>query len=232
MIFKKKYNKLKKIIIVFAALIITFFTYVEIANRNSVNMTYRQKVLKAIYPAFVWWAKLTRKNTKTFANEKAAPAVSFYTLKDSLITGTPFDFTQLKGKKVMLVNTASDCGYTGQYADLEKLYQENKEKLIIMGFPANDFKEQEKGTDDAIAKFCKENYGVTFLLMKKSSVVKGRAQNEVFQWLTDHAKNGWNDQEPSWNFCKYIVDENGRLVNYFGSSVEPFSTIVIDALKK
>ena len=100
MIFKKKYNKLKKIIIVFAALIITFFAYVEITNRNSVNMTYRQKVLKAIYPAFVWWAKLTRKNTKTFANEKAAPAVSFYTLKDSLITGTPFDFTQLKGKSL------------------------------------------------------------------------------------------------------------------------------------
>ena len=228
---KKKYSKLKKITIVLTVLLIAFFSYVEIVNRNSVNMTYRQKFLKAVYPAFVWLSKLTGKNNKTLANEKAAPAVSFYTLKDSLIGGQPFDFAQLKGKKIMLVNTASDCGYTNQYADLEKLYQQYKDKLVVIGFPANDFKEQEKGTDDAIAKFCKENYGVTFLLMKKSSVVKSPVQNEVFQWLTNPAKNGWNDQLPSWNFSKYIVDENGRLINYFGSAVEPFSNEIIDAIK-
>ena len=225
-------KKIKRFLVVIFILITGFAIYVQIVNRNSVNMTYRQKVLKAVYPAFVWWAKLTGKNTKALANEKAAPAVSFYALKDSLINGAPFDFAQLKGKKVMLVNTASDCGYTNQYADLEKLYQQYKDKLVIIGFPANDFKEQEKGTDDAIAKFCKQNYGVTFLLMKKSSVVRGPAQNEIFQWLTDPAKNGWNDQQPSWNFCKYIVDENGRLISYFGSSVEPLSTDITDALKK
>ena len=219
---KRKYSKLKKIIIVLTVLLIAFFSYVEIVNRNSVNMTYRQKILKAIYPAFVWWAKLTGQNTKALANEKAAPAVSFYTLKDSLIDGLPFDFAQLKGKKVMLVNTASDCGYTNQYADLEKLYQQYKDKLVVIGFPANDFKEQEKGTNDEIATFCKKNYGVTFLLMKKSSVIKGPTQNEIFQWLSDATKNGWNEQTPSWNFSKYIVDENGRLINYFGPAVEPF----------
>ncbi len=212
-------------------LVATLAIYVEIANRNSVNMTYRQKFLKAVYPAFVWWAKLTGKNDKTLANEKAAPAVSFYNLKDSLIDGLPFDFAQLKGKKVMLVNTASDCGYTNQYADLEKLYRQYKYKLVVIGFPANDFKEQEKGTDGEIEKFCKQNYGVTFLLMKKSSVIKGPAQNEVFQWLTYTSKNGWNDQPPSWNFSKYIVDENGSLINYFGPAVEPFSTDIINAIK-
>ena len=231
MLKKKKYSKLKRAIFVLTLLFIAFFSYVEIVNRNSVNMTYRQKFLKAVYPAFVWWAKIRGTNTKTLANEKAAPAVSFYTLKDSLINDLPFDFAQLKGKKVMLVNTASDCGYTNQYADLEKLYQQYKDKLIVIGFPANDFKEQEKGTNNEIAKFCKQNYGVTFLLMKKSSVLKGPAQNEVFQWLTDASKNGWNDQPPSWNFSKFIVDENGRLINYFGPAVEPFSTDIINAIK-
>lgn len=224
-------KKLKRFLLVILILVAAFAIYVQIVNRNSVNMTYRQKFLKAVYPAFVWWAKLTGKNDKTLVNEKAAPAVSFYTLKDSLIDGLPFDFAQLKGKKVMLVNTASDCGYTNQYADLEKLYQQYKDKLVVIGFPANDFKEQEKGTNDEIATFCKKNYGVTFLLMKKSSVIKGPTQNEIFQWLSNATKNGWNDQPPSWNFSKYIVDENGRLINYFGPAVEPFSSDIINAIK-
>ena len=121
----------------------------------------------------------------------------------------------------MLVNTASDCGYTEQYEALQKIYEENKEKLAVIGFPANDFKEQEKGTDEEIAQFCKLNFGVTFPLMKKSVVKKVAEQNEVFKWLTDSAKNGWNNKPPSWNFAKYIVNEEGVLTNYFGSSVSP-----------
>jgi glutathione peroxidase len=144
-------------------------------------------------------------------------------LKDTLNNGTGFDFGQLKGKKVMLVNTASDCGYTGQYDDLQKLSEQYKDKLVVLGFPANDFKEQEKGTDEEIAQFCKINFGVDFPLMKKSSVKKGDDQNKVFQWLTDPAKNGWNKQQPSWNFCKYMVDEEGRLTHYFASTIEPLS---------
>ena len=226
----KLFSKLKRLLLVLLLLIIAFFAYVEIANRNSINMTYRQKLLKAIYPAWMWWAKLTGTNTKSLSNEKATPTVSFYTLKDTLIDGTPFSFETLKGKKVMLVNTASDCGYTDQYEDLQKLYEANKDKLVIIGFPANDFKQQEKGDDNAIAEFCKKNYGVTFTLMSKSSVVKSAHQNKVFQWLTDAALNGWNNQPPAWNFCKYIVDEEGRLINYFGSTVEPFNKDIINAI--
>jgi glutathione peroxidase len=130
------------------------------------------------------------------------------------------------------VNTASDCGYTDQYDDLQKLYEENKDKLLILGFPANDFKEQEKGTDEEIARFCKLNYGVAFPLMKKSSVIKRPGQNVVFKWLTDSTQNGWNTKPPSWNFAKYLVNEQGMLTNYFGSSVSPLSNEVLEAIKK
>jgi len=228
---KKRYRKLKIFLIVVAILSAAFFSYVEIANRNSVHMTYRQKVLKAIYPAFVWLAKISGKNTKELAKEKATPMTSFYSLKDTLIDGTPFDLSGLKGKTVLLVNTASDCGYTNQYADLEKLYRQEKEKLVLIGFPANDFKEQEKGSDNDIVSFCKKNYGVSFLLMKKSSVVKGSGQNAVYDWLTDPAKNGWNGQQPTWNFCKYVVDKEGNLTHFFGPAVEPMSSEVINAIK-
>ena len=130
------------------------------------------------------------------------------------------------------MNTASDCGYTGQYGELEKLSQENKETLVVLGFPANDFKEQEKGTDENIASFCKLNFGVTFPLLQKSKTVKGTGQNEIFQWLTHKNKNGWNDQAPTWNFCKYLVDEDGKLVHFFASSVEPMSSEVLKAISE
>ena len=102
----------------------------------------------------------------------------------------------------------------------------------MIGFPANDFGEQEKGGDNDIASFCKKNYGVTFLLMKKSSVIKGGEQNQIYQWLTDPAKNGWNDQQPTWNFCKYLVDEEGTLRNFFGSSVEPLNSKITNEIDK
>jgi glutathione peroxidase len=229
---KKKYGKLKRLIIVLLLLVTAFFTYVEIVNRNSVNMTYRQKFLKAVYPAWMWWANLKGKNTKKLSNQTITPPASFYSLRGVLNDGSGFDFSALKGEKVLLVNTASDCGYTDQYADLEKLYRQYKDKLLVIAFPANDFKDQEKGDDSTIAAFCKKNYGISFPLMAKSSVVKGSFQNPVFKWLTDPALNGWNDQQPSWNFCKFLVDENGRLVNYFGSSVQPFDDELINAIKK
>ncbi|HXL59000.1 MAG TPA: glutathione peroxidase, partial [Chitinophagaceae bacterium] len=136
-----------------------------------------------------------------------------------------------KGKKVLLVNTASDCGYTGQYEELEKLYQQYKQRLIVIGFPANDFKEQEKGSDEEIAQFCTINYRITFPLMKKSIVIKSPGQNEVFQWLTDKNKNGWNDQQPVWNFSKYLVNEEGILSWYFDPSISPMSNSAINAIR-
>lgn len=212
-------------------LVIAFIGYVEIVTRNSTNMTYRQKVLKAVYPVWMWYTRLTGKNTKELAGS-AQPSVSFYSLKGMLNDSSTLDFATLKGKKILLVNTASDCGYTDQYSDLQKLADGYRDKLVILGFPANDFKEQEKGTDEEIGKFCKANYGITFPLMKKSVVIKSPEQNIVFQWLTDSAKNGWNNNPPSWNFTKYLVDEEGRLVNYFGPSISPVSKDVLDAIQK
>lgn len=229
---KKKYSRLKKAFIAVLILTIAFWSYVEIVNRNSINMTARQKILKAVYPMWMWFAGKKGINAKNFSNEKAIPAVSFYSLKDTAIDGKLFDFEILKGKKVMLVNTASDCGYTGQYDDLQKLSEQYKDKLVVIGFPANDFKEQEKGSDEEIATFCKKNFGVSFPLMKKSRVVKGANQSKIFEWLTDSAKNGWNNQQPSWNFCKFIVDEQGRLTNFFGSTIEPLGEEVKAALKQ
>jgi glutathione peroxidase len=224
-------KKLKRILVVIVMFIIVFIGYVEIVNRNSRNMTYRQKVLKAVYPAWMWFANLTAKNSKELAGTKQPP-VSFYTLKGLENNGTQLDFATLKGKKIMLVNTASDCGYTDQYKDLQQLYEENKDSLVIIGFPANDFKEQEKGTDEEIAKFCKVNYGITFPLMKKSTVIPSPQQNAIYQWLTDSTKNGWNNQPPSWNFSKYIVNEEGILTNYFGPTISPMAKDVLDAIKK
>ena len=195
-------------------------------------MTVRQKFLKIVYPLWMWFAGKKGMNTKNLSNQKEMPSVSFYSLKDTAIDGSVFDFEQLKGKKIMLVNTASDCGYTGQYDDLQKLSETYKGKLVVIGFPANDFKEQEKGTDEEIAAFCKLNFGVSFPLMKKSSVIKGTDQNKVFEWLTDPKKNGWNKQWPSWNFCKYIVDEQGMLTNYFGSTIEPLGKEITEALNQ
>ena len=222
-------KKLKRFIIVLLLLIAAFAVYVEIVNRNTKNMTYRQKVLKAVYPALMWFTKLTGRNVSKLAGNKQPP-VSFHSLKGLLNDGSTLDFATLKGKKVLLVNTASDCGYTNQYEALQQLYEQHKDKLVILGFPANDFKEQEKGSDAAIQEFCRKNYGVSFPLMQKSSVIQSPQQNIIYQWLTDSAKNGWNNKMPSWNFSKYLVDENGVLTNYFDPSVSPTSADVVKAI--
>ncbi|MDP4265254.1 MAG: glutathione peroxidase [Bacteroidota bacterium] len=227
-----KRKKLKKFLFVIVVLITSFLIYVEVVNRNSKDMTYRQKVLKAVYPAFMWYNKVTGKKSKVMSNNKpVSPPLSFYDLSAELNDGSRLKFDSVKGKKILIVNTASNCGYTNQYEDLEKLYEKYEGKLLIIGFPANDFKEQEKGTDEEIAKFCKLNYGVAFPLAKKSTVVKAAGQNEVFKWLTDAGRNGWNNQQPTWNFSKYLVDENGRLINYFDPAVSPMSDEVIKAIE-
>lgn len=227
---KSTYGKLKKILIVLIVFIMAFAVYVEIANRNSKSMTYRQKVLKAVYPVFMWFSNLTGKDTKEVSNTRQPP-VSFYSLKGVKNNGDKLDFESLKGKKVLLVNTASDCGFTNQYDDLQKLSEQYKDQLVVLGFPANDFKDQEKGSNEEIAKFCKINFGVTFPLMEKSNVVKSAQQNPVYQWLTDSANNGWNNKPPSWNFSKYLINENGVLTNYFGPSVSPLSNEVLQAIE-
>jgi len=231
MAIKRKYHKLNRVILIVVLLLITFWTYVVIVNRNSKNMTPRQKVLKAIYPLFTGFSKLFGKGVKTLRNEKSIqPPQSIYALSVETNDGNRLRLDSLKGKKMLLVNTASDCGYTAQYDDLQKLHEQYKDKLVVIGFPANDFKEQEKGTDEEIAQFCKLNFGVTFPLAKKTVVKKGQQQNAIFQWLSDSSKNGWCNKKPPWNFSKYIVNEKGVLTNYFDPAISPLSEEIRKAI--
>lgn len=192
-------------------------------------MTLRQQILKWIYPLFVKYKKLMGENKKLQAMN-SIPPVSFYGLSALLNNGSELSFENLEGRKVLIVNTASNCGYTNQYAELQKLYQDQNEKLVILAFPSNDFKEQEKGSDEEIAEFCRINFGVSFPLAKKSVVVKSAEQNKVFEWLTHKKLNGWNEQQPSWNFSKYLVNENGLLTHYFDPAVSPLNDEVIEAV--
>lgn len=158
------------------------------------------------------------------------PPVPFHSLSVLLNNGKTLSFEQLKGRKVLLVNTASHCGYTHQYAELQQLYRHAKDDVEIIAFPANDFQAQEKGSDAAIAQFCSVNYGISFPLAKKTSVVNGPAQHPVYQWLTNRSLNGWNDKEPSWNFAKFLVNEEGVLTHYFEHFVSPLSAEVMQAI--
>src|SRR6185295_13077325 len=182
-------------------------------------MTLRQTVLKAVYPLWMFFNGMFGKRSKVLINKKyVQPLQSFYDLSAQLNNGMLLSFNSLKGKKLLLVNTASDCGFTNQYSDLQKLYEKYQDKLAVIAFPANDFKEQEKGSDEEIRNFCKVNFGVTFPIALKGPV-RGNGQQEVFQWLTDKTKNGWNTQPPSWNFSKYLVNHEGVLMNYFDPAI-------------
>lgn len=196
------------------------------------DMTWRQSLLKTLYPLIMLKGKVFgNKNDIKLNPGKAVPAISFYDLQAVKNNGDTLPFSTLKGKKVLIVNTASDCGFTGQYEELEKLHQQYGNQLVILGFPANDFKEQEKQSDTAIAAFCKINYGVSFPLMQKSSVVNGPAQHPVYQWLSHASSNGWNNQPPVWNFSKYLVDKQGVLQAFYTQMVSPLSPAVTDRLK-
>jgi glutathione peroxidase len=196
------------------------------------DMSYRQSILKSIYPLIMWSTNSNGKKQLLENKNGATASMSFYDLNMNAIDGTPFNFSNLKGKKILIVNTASDCGYTGQYEALEKLQQQYKEQLVVIGFPANDFKGQEKSDNQNIAAFCKKNYGVSFPLMEKSIVIKKNQQNLVHKWLSDLSLNGWCNQEPVWNFCKYLINEQGVLVNYFPMTIDPLDPLVIAAIEK
>ena len=196
------------------------------------GMSYRQSVLKTIYPAIMWSSKAVGRKQIQVNKENKIPIVSFYSLTTKDINGKDFNFDSLQGKKVLIVNTASDCGFTGQYEGLEKLQEKYATSLVVIGFPANDFKEQETRDNENIAAFCKKNYGVSFPLMAKSIVIKKNHQNEVFKWLSDMTINGWNHQEPAWNFCKYLINEKGVLTHYFPMTVDPFDPLVLAAIEK
>ena len=130
----------------------------------------------------------------------------------------------------MLGNTASECGYTDQLESLQKLWQLNKDHLVVIGFPSNDFRNQEKLNNKEIASFCSNIYHITFPVAQKSVVKKTEEQHPIYQWLSDKNKNGWNDNPPSWNFSKYLVDEEGVLTHYFDPGIDPTSPEVIRAI--
>ncbi len=148
------------------------------------------------------------------------------------IYGNDYKLSTLKGNKVLVVNTASKCGFTPQYKDLEKLYKEYKDKgLVIIGFPANNFLKQEPGTNEEIITFCEANYGVTFPMMSKISV-KGDDIHPLYRWLTSKEQNGVMDSEVGWNFQKYLIDENGNLVNVVKPKENPYCDEIINWLKQ
>ena len=143
------------------------------------------------------------------------------------INGNTVIFDKFKGKYILIVNTASKCGYSNQFGQLQKLYEKYNEKLVVCAFPANNFLWQEPLSNEGIKKFCNNNYGVTFTVFEKISV-KGKNKHPIYKWLSNKKLNGKIAKEPSWNFCKYIVDPEGKLLYYFGPSVEPLSSYITD----
>lgn len=198
---------------------------------NLKTMTIRQKLMKWLYPLIM---KLTKKDAskgKVLNNEQNITApVSFYSLKAISNKGEEVLLSQFSGKKTVVVNVASNCGFTSQYDALERLYQREKDNLVILGFPANDFGGQEPGSDQEIDNFCRVNFGVTFPLFKKSTVLQ-QDKNEVYSWLTNPEKNGWNSQAPVWNFSKYVIDEQGNLAGFYGSAVDPEGELFREVIK-
>ena len=161
-------------------------------------------------------------NNETTATAINVTAKSIYDFKVEALDGGTIDFSQYKGKKILIVNTASECGYTPQYEGLEALYEKYKDRLVIVGFPANNFGGQEPGSNTQIKEFCKKNYGVTFPMAAKISV-KGDDAAPIYKWLCSKADNGVLDAEIKWNFNKFLLDENGKLITKFESKVTPMS---------
>ncbi|MBK8518868.1 MAG: glutathione peroxidase [Saprospiraceae bacterium] len=166
----------------------------------------------------------------TNINQAVSDSTSFHSLSALSIDGKLLSMNKYSGKKVIVLNVASKCGYTPQYADWEAFFENNKANYVVLGFPCNQFLGQEPGTAEEIESFCQKNYGVTFQMFDKIDV-KGDNQSPLYAWLTNPKLNGWNHTEPSWNFSKYLIDENGKLLNYFGPKIKPDSPEFLAAIK-
>jgi glutathione peroxidase len=174
--------------------------------------------------------KIESQKTKSENNMKVAESIYQFKVKD--LAGNDFDFSSLKGKKLLIVNTASKCGLTPQYKQLQEVYDlYGGENFEIIGFPANNFGKQEPGTDMEIASFCKENFGVTFPMMSKVSV-KGSDMDDLYQFLTQENRNGLKDSEVSWNFQKYLIGADGKLVSVFSPKTLPDDASIVNWIKE
>jgi len=163
-------------------------------------------------------------------SKNKAQAKSIHSFKVEALDGSTIDFSKFKGKKILVVNTASECGFTPQYADLEKLYEQYKDKLVVIGFPANNFGGQEPGANHEIATFCQRNYGVQFPMAAKISV-KGDDIAPIYKFLTDKKENGVKNTKILWNFTKILLDEKGNIIDSFISSTNPTSDSITKYLK-
>ena len=195
-------------------------------------MTMKRKIVFAIVSILTLTSLMSFRLIKMLFSDKKMVSVkpvnvmtkgSFYDFSLKSLDGKEtIDFSKYKGKKVVVLNTASECGYTPQYADWQAFYKEHGDKIVVLGVPANNFGGQEPGSNKEIATFCQKNYGVTFQMLEKVSVV-GSDQHPLYKWLSKKDLNGWNDKEPTWNFCKYVINEKGEVSHFFASGVKPNS---------
>jgi glutathione peroxidase len=162
----------------------------------------------------------SKKQTILSSNNSMILKGSFYDFTVNDLSGKPVSLKEYKGKTVVLINVASKCGFTPQYADWQKFHEKYGDKIAVLGFPANNFMSQEPGSSEEIAEFCQKNYGVTFRMFEKIEVA-GKDKAPLYNWLSNKDLNGWNNQEPSWNFCKYLINKDGKLTHFFESKITP-----------
>jgi glutathione peroxidase len=174
--------------------------------------------MKALFYSFLIFTLMSNNNS------------TFHQFKIESITGDQIDFSAYKGKKILIVNVASKCGYTPQYKELQELYTNFGDKLVVIGFPCNDFGGQESGSNEEIQSFCDSKYGVTFPMTTKVKI-KGKDAHPIYQWLTTKDKNGVMDADVRWNFHKFLIDEQGNLVKAYPSSVKPLSEEILGWVK-
>lgn len=180
-------------------------------------------IVCAALACLIFVAATTRK--RTVSGNKT----SIYDFKMRTLDGQEISLSKFKGKKMLIVNVASECGYTPQYKNLQALHEKYQDKLVVIGFPANNFGAQEPGSSAEIKSFCTKNYGVTFQMMEKISV-KGSDMAPLYKWLSSKEENGSCNDAPNWNFCKYLIDENGNVVKFFNSKVDPMSNDIVSLL--
>lgn len=189
-------------------------------------------MIKLILAAALLTSCAQAKSTNNNNMDNTAPAdsvTSIHKFSVKALDGTTINFADFKGKKILIVNTASECGYTPQYKDLQALYEKYKEKLVIVGFPANNFGGQEPGTATEIKAFCTKNYGVTFIMADKISV-KGDDMAPIYQWLTQKSQNGVLDASIKWNFNKFLLNEKGEIIAKFDSGTKPMGDDIVGKL--
>ena len=191
-------------------------------------------IMSIIVSIQVWLSSCFNSNKALSSDANISQTVQtsnkpFYDLQVVSIDGKKIKMSTFNGKKLIIVNTASQCGYTPQYEDWQKYYEKNKDSVVVLGFPCNQFMGQEPGTNEEISTFCSLNYGVTFPMFAKVDV-KGDHQSEIYRWLSNPAQNGWCNEIPSWNFCKYVISEKGELTHFFGSKIKPDSPEFLQAM--